>query len=112
MWEVDRVLETSASYEQVGPHQWRASLGGIVTASALAATPFHCQLQLKRAVDFVLSRVVRGVGPFTYEGDGATAGLAPRWEKILTAEAAKVAVSAMPKKPARSTKPKLAGIPR
>lgn len=112
MFEVDRVLETNASYEQIDPSQWRVSIAGMVIASAVAPTPFDCQMRLKRAVDFVLSRAVRGVGPFTYERDGATARLSPRWENMLTAEAAEGAISATPKRSARSTKPKLAGNPR
>jgi len=108
MFEVDRVLETNASYEQIDPNQWKASMAGMVIASAVAPTPFDCQMRLKRAVDFVLSRAVRGVGPFTYERDGTTASLAPMWQKILTADAAEVADSAVPKRQARTTRAKLA----
>jgi len=94
MWDIDRVLEANASYERIDSSQWRASITGIVTAAAVAATPFQCQMQLKRAVGFVLSRAVLGVGPFTYQSDGTTASLAPRLEKLLVAEAEDVAVSA------------------
>lgn len=112
MWEIDTAVEDSASYKHLGPHRWRASITGVITGSAEAATPYHCMSQLKKAVDSVLSRTLRGVGPFTYEGEGTTARLAPRLEKMLRVGAPKIAVSAIRKKPARSTKPKLAGIPR
>jgi len=108
MWHVDRAVEESASYEQIGKHRWRASLSGFISASAEADTPSRSLSQLKEAIDLVLSSVVRRVGPFTGQEDGGRAALAPQWEKLLTAEVARVAVSNKPKAPAESTKPKLA----
>ena len=85
MFEVNRVLEDIASYEQLGPNRWRASITGVVTASAEATNPHHCLSQLARAVDSVFGRVLQGDGPFTYEGERTTARLDPLLEHMLTA---------------------------
>jgi hypothetical protein len=108
MWHVDKAVEESASFEQVGKHCWRSSLTGFISGSAEADTPSRSLSQLKEAVDLVLSSVVRRVGPFTGREDGGRAALAPQWEKLLTAEIARTAVSARRKAQAESPKPKVA----
>jgi hypothetical protein len=107
MFEIDKVLEAKASYEQIDPSRWRASITGIVKAAVVADTPFRCQLRLKWAVDFVLSRAVLGVGPFSYEKDGTTASLSPELEKLLSPPVANVADSAEAQNQPTATSSKL-----
>jgi len=97
MGHVDNAIDECASYEQVGPNRWRASITGVVVASSEAETPSRSLMQLKRAIDLLLSSLLRRVGPFTGKGYGASAAFAPEWEKLLTAETTRVAVSDKPK---------------
>ncbi len=108
MWEVDRALKENTTFEQTGPHEWRASIKGLVRGSAVAANPWDCQMSLGQAVDFVLSQILRRTAPFAFDSDGATASLAPTVQKLLTTKAAKIAVPAVAKKRARPATPKLA----
>ena len=108
MWHIDKAVEESASYEQVGQNRWRTSFTGFISASAEADTPSRSLFQLKKTIDRVLSSIVRRVGPFTAEEDGASAALAPQWEKLLTDEIAGVAVSDKPKVSAPEAEPKVA----
>ncbi len=73
MFEIDRAVEDCASYEQIGPRRWRATITGLVTATAEADTPGRCRDRLTKAVDTLLADALRGGGPLSYDADGVTA---------------------------------------